>query len=154
MITCREGRSRRRPTSNGNRGTMKTRTTRENTLFKPLPEKRTFKDIEQQIRQLIYSKAVKPGDRLPSENELAAQFKAGRLSVREALRMLEQAGLIVVRQGSTGGSYVRELDGTEAVQPLIDLLWQGDIQIEDMIDARSAIERLVLKKAFGRLDGG
>ena len=67
--------------------------------------KRTFKEIERQIREMIYWGALKPGDKLPSEKELASQFRAGRLSVREALRTLEQAGLIVVKQGSTGGSY-------------------------------------------------
>jgi len=120
-------------------------------LFKALPEKRTFKEIEKQIRRLIYSKALKPGDRLPNENELAAQFKAGRLSVREALRMLEQAGLIVVRQGSTGGSYVRELDASVAVESIIDLMWQGDVRVRDMTDARSAVETLILEKAFENL---
>jgi GntR family transcriptional regulator, transcriptional repressor for pyruvate dehydrogenase complex len=86
---------------------MKTDLCPKRALFTPLPEKRTFKEIERQMRQSIHSRALKPGDRLPSEHELAAQFKAGRLSVREALRMLEQASLIVVTQGSTGGSYVR-----------------------------------------------
>jgi GntR family transcriptional regulator, transcriptional repressor for pyruvate dehydrogenase complex len=117
-------------------------------LFRPLPEKRTFKEIASQIRRLINSGTLKPGDKLPSENELAAQFRAGRLSVREALRMLEQAGLIVVRQGSTGGSYVRELDATVAVESIIDLMWQGDIGIPDLTDARSAVEAVILTKAF------
>jgi DNA-binding FadR family transcriptional regulator len=117
-------------------------------LFKPLLEKRTFKEIANQIRQLINSRALKPGDKLPSENELAVQFRAGRLSVREGLRMLEQAGLIVVKQGSTGGSYVRELDSTVAVESFIDLMWQGDVSIEDLTDARSSIETVILTKAF------
>jgi GntR family transcriptional regulator, transcriptional repressor for pyruvate dehydrogenase complex len=122
-----------------------------NPLFKPLPEKRAFKEIANQIRQLINSRALKPGDKLPSENELAVQFRAGRLSVREALRMLEQAGLIVVKQGSTGGSYVRELDAMVAVESFIDLMWQGDVSVEDLTDARSSIETLVLTKAFHAL---
>jgi GntR family transcriptional regulator, transcriptional repressor for pyruvate dehydrogenase complex len=117
-------------------------------LFKPLLEKRTFKEIANQIRQLINSRALKPGDKLPSENELAVQFRAGRLSVREGLRMLEQAGLIVVKQGSTGGSYVKELDSTVAVESFIDLMWQGDVSTEDLTDARSSIETLILTKAF------
>jgi GntR family transcriptional regulator, transcriptional repressor for pyruvate dehydrogenase complex len=117
-------------------------------LFTPLQEKRAFKEIANQIRRLINSRALKPGDKLPSENELAVQFRAGRLSVREALRMLEQAGLIVVKQGSTGGSYVRELDATVAVESFIDLMWQGDVSIADLTDARSSIETLVLTKAF------
>jgi GntR family transcriptional regulator, transcriptional repressor for pyruvate dehydrogenase complex len=119
-----------------------------NPLFKPLRERRTFKEIANQIRLMINSGALKPGDKLPTENELAAQFRAGRLSVREALRMLEQAGLIVVRQGSTGGSYVKHLDSTVAVESFIDLMWQGDVSIEHLTDARSAIEALVVRKAF------
>jgi GntR family transcriptional regulator, transcriptional repressor for pyruvate dehydrogenase complex len=130
---------------------MKTDLHPKDALFRPLPEKRTFKEIERQIRQSIYSKTLKPGDRLPSENELAAQFKAGRLSVREALRMLEQAGLIVVKQGSTGGSYVRELDATVAVESMIDLMWQGSVHVRDLTDVRSAIETLILQKAFKNL---
>jgi len=130
---------------------MKSDPPAQKSLFKPLPEKRTFKEIASQIRQLINSRVLKPGDRLPSENELAAQFRAGRLSVREALRMLEQAGLIIVRQGSTGGSYVRELDATVAVESFIDLMWQGDVTVEDLTDARSSIETLILRKAFDNL---
>ena len=122
-----------------------------NLLFKPLKERRTFKEIANQIRQMINSRALKPGDKLPSESELAAQFRTGRLSVREALRMLEQAGLIVVKQGSTGGSYVRELDSAVAVESFIDLMWQGDVGIGHLTDARVAIENLVLRKAFDNM---
>jgi GntR family transcriptional regulator, transcriptional repressor for pyruvate dehydrogenase complex len=122
-------------------------------LFKPLPEKRTFKEIANQIRLLINSRALKPGDKLPNENELAVQFKTGRLSVREALRMLEQAGLIEVKQGSTGGSFVKELDSTVAVESFIDLMWQGDLSIENMTDARCSIETLILTKVFSNLTG-
>jgi GntR family transcriptional repressor for pyruvate dehydrogenase complex len=130
---------------------MKTDSHPNGTLFIPLPEKRTFKEIERQIRQLIYSRTLKPGDKLPSENELASQFRAGRLSVREALRTLEQAGLIVVKQGSTGGSYVRELDATVAVESMIDLMWQGNVRVRDLTEARSAIETLILKRAFNSM---
>jgi GntR family transcriptional regulator, transcriptional repressor for pyruvate dehydrogenase complex len=119
--------------------------------FVPLPEKRTFADIASQIRQMINSGILKPGDKLPNENELASQFRAGRLSVREALRMLEQAGLIAVKQGNTGGTFVKELDSTVAVESFIDLMWQGRVTIEDLTDARSSIEALIVTKAFRRL---
>lgn len=119
--------------------------------FKPLVEKRTFEEISDQIRRLIRSKTLKPGDKLPSEKELAAQFKVGRLSVREALRTLEQAGLIFIRQGSTGGSYVNSLDHSVAAQSITDLIWQGDINLRDLTEARLAVERIILEKAFERI---
>ena len=117
-------------------------------MFKALPEKRTFKEIERQIREMIYAGTLKPGDKLPSEKELASQFRAGRLSVREALRTLEQAGLIVVRQGSTGGSYIKELDAAVTVESMSDLMRQGDISLRQLTDARLAIEKLILDKVF------
>jgi GntR family transcriptional regulator, transcriptional repressor for pyruvate dehydrogenase complex len=117
-------------------------------VFAPLSEKRTFVEIASQIRQMINSGTLKPGDKLPNENELASQFRAGRLSVREALRMLEQAGLILVKQGSTGGSFVKELDSTVAVESFIDLMWQGNVTVENLTDARSSIEALIVTRAF------
>jgi DNA-binding FadR family transcriptional regulator len=116
--------------------------------FKALPEKRTFKEIEKQIREMIYSGALKPGDKLPSENELASQFRVARPAVREALRTLEHAGFIVVKQGNTGGSYIKELDATVTAASLSDLMRQGDISLRHLTDARLAIEKLVLDKAF------
>lgn len=130
---------------------MKTGTDRQAVLFTPLTEKRAFKEIEKQIRELIYSKALRPGDKLPSEKELAVQFNTGRLSVREALRMLEQAGFITVKQGSTGGSYVRELDHAVTIESMIDLLRQGDIGVRDVTQARYEVEKVILKTAFSTL---
>jgi GntR family transcriptional regulator, transcriptional repressor for pyruvate dehydrogenase complex len=119
-----------------------------NTLFVPLPPRRAFKEVEKQIRTLIYSKHLKPGDRLPSEKELAVQIGVGRLSVREALRMLEQAGLITVKQGATGGSYVKKLDSNVTVESLLDLMWQENVAVRDVVDVRCGVEKIVLEKAF------
>jgi len=119
--------------------------------FEALPGRRTFKEIEKQIREMIYSGALKPGDKLPSENELALRFRVGRLSVREALRTLEQAGLIVVKQGRTGGSYIKEPDAMATAQSMSDLMRQGNITLRQVSDARLAIERLVLDKAFDNI---
>jgi DNA-binding FadR family transcriptional regulator len=123
----------------------------ESGLFVPLPPRRTYIEVERQIRSLIYSGNLKPGDRLPSEKELAAQIGVGRLSVREALRMLEQAGFITVRQGVRGGSYINELDSKVTVESMFNLVWQGDVRVEDVVEARCEVEALVLKRAFGRI---
>ena len=127
---------------------MKTKTESGVPLFTPLRKERTYRVIAKRIRQMIDSRALNPGDRLPSESELAAQFGAGRLSVREALRMLEQAGLIEVKQGSAGGSYIREPDVTVTAESLSDLMRRSDISLRHLTDARLAIEKLVLNRAF------
>ena len=123
----------------------------DDSLFTPLPERRTYKEIANQIRKLIYSRTLKPGDKLPSENELALQFRVGRISVREALRTLEQAGLIFIKQGNTGGSFVKEVDPSVAAQSMSDLVWQGDINLRDLTEARLDIEKLILERAFDRI---
>lgn len=120
-------------------------------LFQPLPEKRTFKEIAEQIRSSIYANTLKPGDKLPSERELAAQFNVGRISVREALRMLEQAGLIFIRQGSNGGAYVKEADTSVIAESVYDLVWRSDIRLEDLTEARLAVEKQILQNAFNKI---
>ena len=131
--------------------TVKIDSSPNDSLFTPLPERRTYKEIANQIRQLIYSRTLKPGDKLPSENKLALQFRVGRISVREALRTLEQAGLIFIKQGNTGGSFVKEVDPSVAAQSMSDLVWQGDINLSDLTEARLDIEKLILERAFDRI---
>jgi GntR family transcriptional regulator, transcriptional repressor for pyruvate dehydrogenase complex len=131
----------------------KSNSAEERTLFQPLPEKRTFKEIADQIRSSIFADTLKPGDKLPSERELAKQFNVGRISVREALRMLEQAGLIFIKQGSSGGAYVKEADTTVITESVYDLIWRTDIRLEDLTEARLAVEKQILQNAFDKISG-
>ncbi len=123
----------------------------EKSLFTPLPGKRVFEEIADQIRNLIYSKTLKPGDKLPSERELAVQFKTGRISVREALRMLEQAGLVLIRQGSDGGAYVRDADLSHASESIFDIIRRVDMSLEDLTEVRIWVEELVVELAIQRM---
>ena len=116
--------------------------------FMALPQTRVFAEIVDQVRQAILSKELKPGDKLPSERELARQFKTGRISVREALRTLEQAGLIVVRQGSEGGAFVREVDTSLISESIFDLIRRVDLNLEDITEIRTVIEHLIIEKAL------
>jgi len=62
--------------------------------FPPYIQTRAFEDVAEQIRDVILGKRLSLGDRLPSERSLAQQFQVGRLTIREALRMLETEGLV------------------------------------------------------------
>jgi GntR family transcriptional repressor for pyruvate dehydrogenase complex len=123
----------------------------ESPLFQPLPVKRTFETIADQIRELIYAKTLKPGDKLPSERELASQFNVGRISVREALRTLEQAGLILIKQGSGGGAYVKAADTSAVAESVYDLVSRNDIRLEDLTEVRLAVEKQILLSAFDKI---
>jgi GntR family transcriptional repressor for pyruvate dehydrogenase complex len=117
-------------------------------LFKPATPKRTFEDISDQIKRLIYSKALKPKDRLPSERELAEQFNTGRMSVREALRMLEESGFISIKQGANGGTFVKELDETGMTKSISGLIKVGNITLQEIKEARIAIESIILESGI------
>lgn len=117
-------------------------------LFKPVNPKRTFVDISDQIKELIYSKELKPGDRLPSERELAVNFNVGRMAVREALRILEEAGFIYVKQGADGGIYIKELDSTGMTKSLTDLIKIGHITLQEITEARINIESIIIESGI------
>ena len=120
----------------------------ESRIFKPVNSSRTFEDIAKQIKELIYSKALKPKDRLPSERELAVQFNTGRMSVREALRILEESGYITIKQGAEGGIFIREFDSTGITKSILGLISIGNLTIQDLIEARITIETLILESGI------
>ncbi len=66
--------------------------------FKPVRQGRISEEIAQQLKESILLGLFKPGDRLPSERDLAEQFRVSRVVIREALRALENLGFILTRQ--------------------------------------------------------
>jgi len=61
--------------------------------------------IVSQIKALMFSDKIQIGQKLPSERDLAVRFKVSRVVVREALKSLEQSGLVEIRTGSAGGAF-------------------------------------------------
>ena len=75
--------------------------------------------IYDQIYLKIASGDLRPGDTLPSERELAEQFHRSRPSVREALRMLQQDGLLKISLGSAGGAVVSVRAGSLVASDIV-----------------------------------
>lgn len=72
------------------------------------------------LQRDIFAGAIKPGERLPPERELAVSFKANRNAVREALKKLEQLGLVETRHGS--GTTVKDYLSTGNMETLVGAL--------------------------------
>ena len=73
------------------------------TGFAPVGPRRTFEGAVEQIAEQIHLGELSTGDRLPSERELAAAMQISRATLREAARVLAEAGVLVVRPGASGG---------------------------------------------------
>src|SRR5271154_5184605 len=101
------------------------------------PLKRGFELICDEIRSLIASGALRVGDKLPPERELAAKLGVGRNVVREALRSLEIAGLVAPKKGRTGGSFIQASDSRYFTRALGDMTHRGAISLNDLTEARS-----------------
>lgn len=105
---------------------------------------RPRRQVEDQIKAAILSGAVRPGDRLPGELELARQFEVSRTTVREALRSLSTQNLITKTPGAGGGSFVRIIDHSALRHALMDsvhnLLALGTIDFEEVALVRQHLE--------------
>ncbi len=118
--------------------------------FLPIRTPRAFEEIADQIRKQLSSRRLRPGDRLPSERALAEQFGVSRNTLREALRSLENAGLLRWQKGTSGGAFVRESTGDAVITGLRDMFHFGEIQHEDLTEARVWIEAIAVRTACER----
>ena len=100
-------------------------------------QKTVVEQVMAQIKELIASGEYKPGDKIPTELEMAETFGVGRSSIREAVKIFNYLG--VLQSKAAKGTYVQERShiSTEA------LTWSlllGNDEMEEMIDLRGAIE--------------
>ncbi len=94
------------------------------TVFKPIRPKKLSEEIVDQIKELISRGDLGPGQRIPSERELATFLGVSRPSVREAIMVLEAMGFLEARQG--GGTYVRSLADVTMADPLANMVERRD----------------------------
>lgn len=86
------------------------------------------KQLRDEIVASFTSEGLKPGDRLPSEEEIAAFGQVGRSTAREALKLLEQEGLVTVRPGK--GRYLSSMGALHVERPITRFESQTDMLTE------------------------
>lgn len=109
-------------------------------MFEPVKNQRVSDEILQQIREAVLSGKFKIGDRLPNERTLAEQFAASRTSVREALRGLQQEGVISTKKGVHGGAFVADVDHRLVSRPFQTLLQLGKVSMSNIAEVRLIFE--------------
>jgi DNA-binding FadR family transcriptional regulator len=115
---------------------------------------RSFDDVVEQLREAIYSGRIRPGQRLPGERRLCAEFGVGRPTLREALRSLEAVGLIEVRPGKGGGSYAATPPASTVGDALAALVNLRGASLEDLAEFRVDFEAENASWAARRADAG
>lgn len=108
--------------------------------FKPLKSERFFEKVAGAIQREILLGNLQPGQKLPNETELARQFSVGRSAVREALKVLELSGLLIVKRGFNGGTFVRPPDPEDSYNPTPSSLTFERASIDQLMEARILIE--------------
>jgi DNA-binding FadR family transcriptional regulator len=78
----------------------------EDVVFRPIRTGNVFEEAVERVLHAIKLGVVTAGERLPAERDLAARLGVSRVTVREALKVLEQAGYVASRRGRTGGTFV------------------------------------------------
>jgi DNA-binding FadR family transcriptional regulator len=106
----------------------------------------THESVQERVTAYILGAELRPGDKLPSENELARRLGVSRNSVREALRGLEATGMIEARHGI--GRYVKTFEFQSIADHLAYSLTVDLGSIHDLLDVREALELAFLPAAI------
>jgi GntR family transcriptional repressor for pyruvate dehydrogenase complex len=107
-------------------------------MLKAIKKTRLYEEVVGQLYQLIDEGKLKAGDRLPSERELAETFRVSRSSVREAIKTLENEGMVITRPGS--GSFITAVNVEAIIPSLASLLSRGKDALVDLFEMRCLVE--------------
>jgi len=105
-----------------------------------LRQNRLSDQIKDILKKLIIDGELKPGDKLPPEDQIAEQFKVSKVTAREALREMESEGLIEKRRGIYGGSFIAQPGSDKMGQVVINYYRFGGLTLEELVEFRQILE--------------
>lgn len=108
-------------------------------MYSRIQSSRLYQQIVDQIEALILEGKLRPGDQLPSERELAEQFNVSRTAVREAVKALNEKGLVAIEIGR--GTFITQ-GVSKALRRSLDWIVQsgGGNTLTDLVQVRSILE--------------
>lgn len=112
--------------------------------FQPVRRESISEEVAAQVRKEILRGTYAPGEKLPSERELALAFGVNRTTVREALQKLAGLGLVHIRQGA--GAEVLDYKKSAGIDLLVHLLTTSDA--DGRYDARAFLSTIEMIKGI------
>lgn len=120
--------------------------------IEPIKRVNISEQVFKQLKNMLIHGVWKQGDKLPSENELAAQFSVSRITVRQAIQKLCVMGLMETRLGE--GSFVKVVEQSDSMNALIPSIYlheQSNSSMYEIQEFREIVEiestRLAVQKA-------
>lgn len=111
--------------------------------------KRIYEEVTTELQMLVQSGKFKPGDRLPPERQLAIMFAVSRNSVREAIKSLEQQGMLISRPGA--GTFIVASSQTDLHGALGQILSLARNRLADIFELRLLLEPQIAHLAAQRV---
>jgi len=109
-------------------------------VFRAVRTGNAFEETVERLLTAIKLGMVAPGERFPAERELAVQLGISRLTLREAIRELHEAGYVCSRRGRLGGTFVTYTRPTPDSAELRRLAIEGADKLTDALTFRLAVE--------------
>ena len=119
-------------------------------LLVPVTMRTAGQRIAERLVTAIALGEFEPGQRLPTERELAASLEVSRTTVREALQRLQAAGYVTTRRGRGGGTFIQTGAGPgseEMIKRTLDPAWE---ELTELLDYRRLIEAQIARTAAER----
>lgn len=114
----------------------------------PIKKVNVGEQVFEQMKQLLIQGEWKPGDKLPSENELSDMFGVSRITVRQVLQKLATLGLLETKVGE--GTFVKQVEVEQELNELIPLMYLGDKTKEQVMEFREIMDAEGAKLATKR----
>jgi GntR family transcriptional regulator, transcriptional repressor for pyruvate dehydrogenase complex len=118
----------------------------------PKPTINPFEVTLERLGSAIKMGLYEPGDQLPSEREIAQLMGISRATVREAIRLLVEQGILTVKRGRSGGTFVSEHPPSQALLDLRRRLDRSGATLSEMLDHRLVIETGIVELAVQRAE--
>jgi len=115
--------------------------------FAKMEPLKSYQHVVNEIESAIFDGTLKEGDRLPSENKLKELFSTSRGTIREALRVLENKGLVSIKTGVKGGATVKEANTEAMSDGMAVLIRQQQVSLEHLAEFRAFLEGYAAEQA-------
>jgi DNA-binding FadR family transcriptional regulator len=122
-------------------------------MLRPVRAGNAFEETVERLLTVIKLGVVGPGQRFPAERELAAQLGISRLTLREAIRELQQAGYVESRRGRSGGTFVTYRPSAPDAGQLRRVALQHGDKLTDALTFRLAVEAGAAEALAGLMSG-